>query len=301
MPIDSSFTITLEDPVDYDITFVFEIKLERTDGTFIVEQSTAVMPKGNSSLDVSITINEDFDKLKKQSGTIRLVSTTPPLPNFDFDLLPIDFVASLPPPPPPRTGGGGSGGRPGPTPTGTPPGKYPLLEKAVTDQAQYVYANFGQSVGRCAGWTAMIAKGLKKHIDAASPTAIPITGGGWGDANDDVSWKSNTTSNGLYDTIYLGELDYYTMVSTINSQPWNWGDVCQYFSTKLTATGAPVSTTKFRHCQIYTGNLYSAGGWSTDKPNNWTVSVVYGGSSSPDAVNYTFKVYRYAVKSAYLK
>jgi hypothetical protein len=194
---------------------------------------------------------------------------------------------------PPVVGGGGGGGITS-TPPAVPPGRHPLLEKAVKDQAAYVYATFGAGRGFCAGWTSTIANKIKAHIDATSPNAIPTGMAGWGDANSS-GFETKAIASQLYDKTLDKEYPYNDLKAIMNNTTWNYGDIVQYYTTKLTATGASVPTNTKMHAQIYTGTLYGNGGWSCDNKTNWNTNVVFS------TRQYTFRLKVYRVKSLYQK
>jgi hypothetical protein len=179
----------------------------------------------------------------------------------------------------------------------------PLLIKAVTDQATYVFNSRGENSLFCANYSFCIAYKIKDHIDRRSNTAITFNGG-FGRENANVPSGGNADTNahrqkikslGIYEEEqYIGRLTPNEIKQWISDNRFNYGDIINYFDPDHLYVNGKYTNA---HTQIYTGTLYEnegSKGWTSSKKANYTFTMVYPNSS------YRYKLYYFKIKSEYL-
>jgi hypothetical protein len=182
-------------------------------------------------------------------------------------------------------------------------GPTPTLYKAVKDQANYFFGNFGESK-LCARYAYNIAYNLKKYMDTNSTQAIPQTIQYSANA-DQLAWRTAVNKLDFYEQVDLGYMNLTQLKAWTDSSTFNYGDILNYY-----APGHSGETNM--HAQIYTGDIFSLGksydeikkglatssrgnsGWTSSTKTNYGKKIVYDNS-------YTFKVFYFKVKSQYLK
>ena len=187
------------------------------------------------------------------------------------------------------------------------------MRKALVDQSTYIYTNFGEKTGTCAGYTYRIAYNLKEYIDTNSTKAIPISEEPkYSTSNaDQDKHRMDILKLGIYDEFYLGAYIATELKAgrIKNNYAWNYGDILNYYAPGYTERDTNM------HTQIYTGNIWkdsyylntdtgkyitlsnSNTGWSTSAKTNY--GAVSGFVYPSD--NKVFKVFAYKVKPEYLK
>jgi len=312
MPISSEFTISLEDPVSQDVNISFDVIINLKNGSTYTQPVSGVIKAGQSSTVVKINIPSlDYDDIEEKAQIVNTVVTPP---DFDLIIETVYFRKPPPPPPPPPPPA-----PPSPAPPSPGAGSTPLLRKAVEDQVNMIHANNEPPSALCAGYSFSFAIKIKEHIDTKSPKAIYHKQSGGGHAHE-PGLRKNILNLGIYEQEYLGEMTAINLKKLINTIPWNYGELLQYYAVAPgTDRWIDPGNGGNRHLQMYIGDIqpqkkgvkrnlkpgktffkgYS--GWTTDEPNNYGTAFVYSTSSKTGADKIIFRAYRFKIKASYLK
>jgi hypothetical protein len=185
----------------------------------------------------------------------------------------------------------GTTGEQNPLPTPAKSETNSKLEKAAKEAAIAIFKSKGEALGKCGGYTYIIAEELARKLTKKS--SFPGTNKGGNDAHSEVL-RNHLNELGIYTPESLQPVATNVSVKAaadkvdyITTQA-NYGDVVIYYATPAPRGNA---SGKYRfHAQIYTGNQYSGKGWSTSVKDNYGSSMVYRNRPETPYMVYWFRI-----------
>jgi len=185
----------------------------------------------------------------------------------------------------------GTTGEQSPLPTPAKSETNSKLEKAAKEAAIAIFKSKGEALGKCGGYTYIIAEELARKLTKKS--SFPGTNKGGNDAHSEVL-RNHLNELGIYTPESLQPVATNVPVKSaadkvdyITTQA-NYGDVVIYYATPAPRGNA---SGKYRfHAQIYTGNQYNGKGWSTSVKDNYGSTMVYRNRPETPYMVYWFRI-----------